>query len=264
MLTIFSTCKPLEGLSEIHQSNAIRSWQYIRPKPEVFIFGSEAGVYDICQETGFKQITGIARVDQIPLLDDIFKKAQAQASNDLVCYANGDVVVVDGLVEAIRRADEFFDGKFLLVCRRWDVELDDYVVFDRRWKADMVKLITEGGELHSKCSSDIFAFRRPLWEMPGFAVGRPGWDNWTMWKATDVGWPVVDATPVVTLAHPIHGYGPEAKFKQAHHFWRESPLAMRNAHIMGKGHQYCFVHVRKAGYLWRMSEKAIYKVEHGD
>ena len=237
MLTVFTTCKPFKGTAAIHQTNAMMSWKYCVSKPHVFIFGMESGVHDICKRMGGKQVGGVPRVDELPLLDEMFKMIQEQAPTDYIVYANSDIIHVEGLPEAVSRAAERFPGGFLGVCRRWDLTFDEPFGFLGRWRNTIKNLIKEEGVLHSRCSSDIFAFKRPLWDLPPFAVGRPGWDNWMMWKATDAGWPVVDMTPIVTLAHPVHGYGPNASMKVTD-FWRENPTAQRNADLIGAGHQY--------------------------
>ena len=164
MISLFSTCKPFKGSAKTDQTNALRSWRYL--DAEVMIFGREAGVYDICEEMGFRQITNLKRVDGIPLLDEIFERAQKAANNDLMVYINGDVIVLDGLTEAIQRADEWFGGHFLLVCRRWDIDLDEALDFGQDWKEHIKTLMGENGELHSTCSTDIFGWRRPLWSLP--------------------------------------------------------------------------------------------------
>ena len=258
MITLFSTCKAFRGSSAIHQVNALTSWHEL--DAEVMIFGEEAGVWDICKSLGYRQMTRCSQVDAVPLLDEIFNRAQKAASNDYLVYSNGDIVIVDGLEETICRINEEFPN-FLAVCRRWDVELDEYLDFDKDWRRKVKRRIKGTGELHSTCSSDIFAFKRPLWELPAFSVGMPGWDNWMMWRATAEGWPVVDMTPVVTLAHPRHGYGPNMAETYAHRWWCNHPLAMRNADLLGRGRQYCYKHVAEAGYLWRIDDKGIFKVE---
>jgi len=259
MLTIFTTCKQFKGSARAHQTNALMSWRYCVPRPHVIIYGMEAGVYDICQRMGAEQRGGVERVDDLPLLDSMFKRAQEDSPTDLIAYTNSDIMHIDGLPVAVDRAAERFPDGFLGVCRRWDLTFDEEYPFHGDWRAWMKKLISRQAVLHSRCSSDVFAFKRPLWDLPAFAVGRPGWDNWCMWRATQEGWPVVDMTPVVTLAHPLHGYGPNASMNVLD-FWRDNPLSKRNADLMGSDTQYCFKHVAQAGALWRMSETDIYHV----
>ena len=38
-LSIFSTCKPFEALAAVQQRNAILSWTFLRPRPDVILLG---------------------------------------------------------------------------------------------------------------------------------------------------------------------------------------------------------------------------------
>jgi hypothetical protein len=44
-----------------------------------------------------------------------------------------------------------------------------------------------------------------MWgEIPPFALGRFAWDNWLLWRALDLGVPVVDASAAVLAVHQDH------------------------------------------------------------
>ena len=264
MLTLFTTCKEFQGLDDIYQRNALTSWAHIEPLPDVVVWGNEAGAHGMCEELGFRHRSGLNRVGGVPTLDWLFDKAQQESPNDYLAFMNADVMVLDGLMEATQRVIERFPDGFLMVCRRWDVSLDWDLDFEQDWKAQVRELIDDHGILHSKCSSDIFLWKKPAFpDLPPFCPGFPEWDNWLMWKATHVGWPMVDVTPVMTLVHPVHDCG-EYDAKEVARYWTQHPLAQRNRGLGQPGGQYCFVHVRKAGYLWRMDDKDIYLVEDGD
>ena len=173
MLTIFTTCKPFKGSARIHQTNALMSWRYCVPRPHVFVYGMEAGVYDICKRMGAEQQCVVPRVDDLPLLDEMFKAVQRDAPTDLIAYANSDIMHIDGLPQAVDRLVERFPDGFLGVCRRWDIHFDEEYPFYGDWRAEMKKLIAREGVLHSRCSSDIFAFKRPLWDMPSTISSPP-------------------------------------------------------------------------------------------
>lgn len=251
-------------MDDIYQRNALTSWAHIEPRPDVTVWGNEAGAFDICNELGFRHGRGLDRMDGLPMLDCLFKKAQQESQTDYIAFMNADVLVLDGLMEAAQRVIKRFPDGFLMVCRRWNVGLDWDLDFDHDWKAQVRSIVDDHGELHSKCSSDIFLWEKPGFpDIPPFVPGFPEWDNWMMWKATHVGWPVVDATPVMTLVHPTHGYGKDGT-EQVPMYWTNHPLAVRNRGLGQPDGQYCFVHVRRAGYLWRMDENSIYHVEEGD
>jgi len=55
--------------------------------------------------------------------------------------------------------------------------------------------------------SDYFVFRKELFQdIPAFALGRAGWDNWMIYAGRRAGFPVVDASEVVTVIHQDHDY----------------------------------------------------------
>jgi hypothetical protein len=63
------------------------------------------------------------------------------------------------------------------------------------------------GRLHPPAGSDFFIFPRALFkDMPDFAIGRAGWDNWMIYHARQQGWPVIDATPSLMVIHQNHDY----------------------------------------------------------
>jgi hypothetical protein len=52
--------------------------------------------------------------------------------------------------------------------------------------------------------------------MPPFAIGRPAWDNWTLYRARALSVPLIDATPVVMAVHQNHDYShlPQGQVKE--------------------------------------------------
>ena len=54
---------------------------------------------------------------------------------------------------------------------------------------------------------DHFTFRRGLYtDIPDFAIGRSGYDNWLLWKAEDSGARLIDVTRHCTVVHQRHDY----------------------------------------------------------
>ena len=254
MFSLFATLKRMRGETEVHQTNAITSWTQFCS--EIILYGEDSrGIADdlglICHETVDTQAG-------IPGLDSLFRLAQQHSSHDIVGYMNADVVIVDGLRGAVRTVSKALPS-FLMVCRRWDIDLDETLDFETDWRSLVRERIAETDVLHSDCSSDLFLFRRPLWEVLPFTPGRPEWDNWMLWKACDAGVPVVDVTPVVTMAHPNHGYGDDGTM-DVRTFWRTSPLVERNRALNKGGQQYCFRHVQRVSNLWRLDSQRLTKV----
>jgi hypothetical protein len=255
MLTLFTTCKPFVGPAAVHQRNALESWTLMEPRPEVIVFGDEEGAEEAAAELGLLHVGYVERDERgLPFLDFIFKRAQWLASNDLLCCANADIIVTDGLARAAARCARAFPGNFLAVCRRWDVELDEPLDFDADWRGRLRELMKDGGELYTPCSSDVFLFRRPLrWEMLPFVAGRGRWDNWMLYEAARTGTPVVDVMASVLLAHPKHpGSGDERKNLD------RDEAGQGNARLAA-GNLFCLKHVRGAGMLWRLTPAGLEK-----
>ena len=117
-LTLFTTPKPFIGEAAIHQANAIESWTHIEPRPEIILYGDEPGVKELAERLGIIHHTGIDRLMGIPLLHSLFAQAQAEASNSRMVYLNADIMILDGLVEAVQRAEVEVSALFLGICRR--------------------------------------------------------------------------------------------------------------------------------------------------
>ena len=259
MLTLFTTCKPFEGLAGIHQYNALASWTKIVPLPEIIMLGNEPGAAEVADELGLSRFYPIERDSNgLPLVGPMFEQAQNVAQNDVVGYCNADIVFVDGLIQTTRRARKEFPNGFLLTGRRWDVSMDAPIDFESDWRGQLRAKIEVKGDLYSPCGFDWFVFRRPLeWDIPDFVVGMPRWDNWMLWQAVQERTPIVTATFTATAAHPRHGYGPEGDLKQQE--WQGSTRSEGNLRL-AHGKVYCLRDVERAGLLWRVTPGGIVKV----
>lgn len=67
-------------------------------------------------------------------------------------------------------------------------------------------------------------------DIPPFAIGRPGWDNWMIYRARSMKAPVIDATRVITAVHQNHDYSHHPQGTAG--VW-EGPEKMRNVELMG-------------------------------
>ncbi len=99
---------------------------------------------------------------------------------------------------------------------------------------------------------DWFVFPAGLFgEVPPFAIGRAGFDNWLVWKARQVG-VVVDATHDVRAVHQPHGYEHVEGGMDEAYYGEE---AARNLELAGgKEHVYTLhdaSHVLRDGKLQR-------------
>jgi hypothetical protein len=81
-------------------------------------------------------------------------------------------------------------------------------------------------------------FPRGLYQqLPPFALGRPWFDQWLIWKARHLGASVVDATPVVMAVHQNHDYSHMPDGLPPHIFLGEEGI--RNEKLAG-GLRHCY------------------------
>lgn len=209
MLTIFSTPKPFTGLSAIHQINAIHSWQQLCPPPEILIFGDDQGTAEACADLGVRHIPGIATTERgTPLLNAMFEQAALLGSGEVFLFVNADIILPGNLPDIVRTVRSQFDS-FLVVGQRRDVDFDTQLPSnDRTAFETIVRDASQQGEVKGPVWIDYFCFTPGVFgSIPTFAVGRPGYDNWLLWRAAQRGIPVIDATECLTVVHQRHDYG---------------------------------------------------------
>jgi hypothetical protein len=229
MLTLFTTTKPFRGHIEIIQNNAIKSWLSLSPRPEVIIFGNDEGAAEAAARFGIRHVPEVECNEYgTPIISHMFGIAQETAGHPLVCYINADIILLSDFPPAIGRMRI---PSFLLVGRRWDVEVKEPLDFSSTdWEEKLRSRVAASGRLHGPTGIDYFAFPRGLYkDIPPMAIGRGGWDNWFIYKARALKAPVVDATGVITAVHQNHDY--------SHSLMRggvwKGPERERNIKLMG-------------------------------
>jgi hypothetical protein len=230
MITFFSIPKPFAGHIGVIQRNAIQSWCQ-QAGCQVILLGDDSGVGDVAAEFGATWIPRL-RVNEYgtPLLNSAFDEARKAARHGLLCYVNADILLLGNFLEAASRV-RF--GNFLMLGQRWDLDLKHAIDFaDAGWQRGVRDLVAAHGVLHPPMGSDYFAFPRDggLASLPPFAVGRPAWDNWMIYRARRHGIPVVDATQAVMIVHQNHDY---AHVKARRGSTWEGPEADQNRALVG-------------------------------
>lgn len=209
LITLFSAPKPfVDPHITIIQRNALGSWLQLQPEVEVLLIGDEEGMVEVAAEYGVKHLPGVAcNAEGTPLISSIFKLARQHSSSPLLAYVNADILLLPDFVEmagrALAQADEF-----LLVGQRYDLEVSETLVFGPRFARQLHVDAIARGRLHPPGGSDYFIYPREVFtDIPEFAVGRAGWDNWMLYHAYSQPWPLVDATRSITVVHQNHDYG---------------------------------------------------------
>ena len=208
MLSLFAFPKPFRGHIATIQRNAISSWVQLRPPCEIFLFGDEEGTADVAKEFGVCHVSAIAHNEfGTPLLSDVFEKGEHSAKYDLLCYVSCDIILGSDFMCAVGKVSQWTQ-RFLMVGECWNVDLAEPLAVDRpMWEERLNTLVRQRGKSRGPYAIDYFVFPRGLYQqLPPFALGRPRFDNWLIWKARHAGAAVVDATPAVMAVHQNHDY----------------------------------------------------------
>lgn len=206
-ITLFSAPK---AFTDPHiatiQRNAIQSWLHL-PEIEVLLVGSEPGLAETASELGVQILPNVHRNAQgTPLVSSIFDLAHAYSNSPIMVYVNADMLFSSDLVQAAQIVHAQCN-QFLIVGQRWDLNITEPMVFSNGWETYLRHMIQVKGKLHPPQGSDYFIFpRNQFVEMPAFAIGRAGWDNWMIYYARQQDWPVIDATASIHAVHQNHDY----------------------------------------------------------
>lgn len=203
MITFFTVPKAFEGHVGVIQRNAVASWLRLAAGVQVLVLGDEPGVEEAARDLGAEHVGAVARNEHgTPVIDSAFALARARARNDLLCFANADIVLLSDLANA---AGRLRGRRFLAIGESWDARIDEPFAFEPGWE-ERVRALP--GRKRGAGAIDYFLFSDDVFrEVLPFAVGRPPFDNWLVWRARAEGALVVDATRSVHAIHQSHDYG---------------------------------------------------------
>ncbi|MDY6866674.1 MAG: hypothetical protein SVT56_02040 [Chloroflexota bacterium] len=208
LLTLFTAPKPFtDPHINIIQRNAFQSWMSLGDDIEVVVIGDEPGIAQTCKEFGLRHLPDVRCNDMgTPLISSIFDLARNVNNSPLLMYTNADILFLPKLLDAVRWLAEHAE-KYLVVGQRWDLDVEEPLEFSEGWGEELRARLQSSGKLHAKRGSDYFIYPRSCFQdIPDFAVGRAGWDNWMIFHARWQHWPVIDATPSITIVHQNHDY----------------------------------------------------------
>jgi hypothetical protein len=223
VLTLFSVPKPFVGDLDALQRRSVESWRAL--DVQVLLLGDVA---EAARELEVDHVAGLELTAHgTPRLDSAFALADAAAQFPLRCFVNADIVLGRDLLDAAR-AVSGQAPRFLVVGQSF-----------------------EDGRPRGVAALDWFVFTPGLFgDVPPFAIGRAGFDNWLVWQARQAGI-VVDATHDVRAVHQPHGYEHVGGKEEAYY----GEEAARNIELAGgKSRMYTLhdaSHVLRAGKLSR-------------
>jgi hypothetical protein len=207
-LTLFTAPKPFtDPLVITIQRNALRSWMQLGDNTEIILLGDEPGMAEIAAELGLRHLPEVnCNAQGTPLVSSIFDRARQSTDSPLLAYLNTDMLVFPDFLETAkmvaRQAKEF-----LVIGQRWDLNVKSIMDYSAGWETRLRDEVIQKGKLHRPAGSDYFIFPRDIFrEIPDFAIGRAGWDNWMIYQARQQGWRVIDATPSLMVIHQEHHY----------------------------------------------------------
>lgn len=236
-ITIFTIPKPFEGHIGTIQYNAVKSWTLLQPRPQVLLFGDEAGIQEACLDL---QVTQMPELDVnefgTPLLDSVFRKAQEYAKHEVLMYVNADIILFEDIFKSLEKLKASSFNEYLVIGRRIDVDIIDRLDYgSSSWAGELKNVAAMKGELASVVCRDYFIFPKGLYsDVPPFAVGRGHWDSWMVYQAHKLHLPVVDATGAITAIHQNHDYRHLSGTRGKAYVKGEEPK--RNAQLAGGMH----------------------------
>ena len=234
MISFFTIPKAFSGHDGVIQRNAIRSWTRLRPECQVLVLGDESGTRETAAELGAESIPDIEVNDLgTPLLSSAFDVAKRHAHHRLLCYVNADIILLSDFMDAARIVSAA-KSRFLMIGQRCNLDVAENLVMDgENWEVELEDRARRDGELYGPHGIDYFLFTADsLDALPPFAVGRPAWDNWMIYRARRQRIPVVDATATTLVIHQNHGYG---HIKSGTGIAWEGLEADRNRVLLGAG-----------------------------
>lgn len=229
LITLFSAPKPFtDPHIAMIQRNAIKSWTLLSDV-EVILPGEETGLVETARELGVKHLPNVARNESgTPLISSMFQLARENSHSDLLCIINADMILMPDFVDAVLESDNLLSKKrkqasavqnFVLLSQRWDYDISSPIDFVEGWESQLRESVRKQNQLHRPAGSDFFLFPKSCYQdIPDFAIGRAGWDNWMIYKARKENWPVIDCTPSMMIVHQNHDYShlPDGKSHYDH------------------------------------------------
>jgi hypothetical protein len=231
LLTIFTAPKPfIHPHISLIQRNAIRSWHHLGEQVNVLLIGDEPGTAEFAADEGIQHIPEVTcNAFGTPLVSSIFELARRASNSPLLAYVNADIILTPQFLETARQVYSQVE-EFLIVGQRYDLDLQEPLDFSGGWDFYLLSDVQIRGRLHPPAGSDYFIFPRACFtEIPNFAIGRAGWDNWMLYRARTQHYAVVDATSSIVVIHQDHDYSHLPDGRPHYHL----PESLENTRLAG-------------------------------
>jgi hypothetical protein len=185
---------------------------------------------DFAAKIHLQQLPNVSRNNQgTPLVSSIFELARQNSTSPLMAYVNADILLTPEFISLAKQVSSQVK-EFLIVGQRWDLDVKQALDFNQDWIMRLLFDVKTRGRLHPPGGSDYFIFPRDCYtEVPRFAIGRAGWDNWMFYHARLRHWPVIDVSSSLTVVHQDHDYS-HLPGGQPHY---QMPESFENIHLAG-------------------------------
>jgi hypothetical protein len=207
-MTIFTAPKSFEDEHiRLIQRNAILSWMNLGNEVEIMLIGDDVGVAETAREFGLKHLPEVEKNTKgTPLVSSIFELARVNSTSSILVYLNADIIALPDMPATTEKVMQKFE-KFLIVGQRWDIDVQEALTPGDHLTGWLQQQIKAHGVLHPQGGSDYFIYPRACFtEMPKFAIGRAGWDNWMIYQARNEKLALVDGTGAINIIHQQHDY----------------------------------------------------------
>jgi hypothetical protein len=208
LITIITAPKPFRDAHiDLIQRNAIRTWKALGGDVEIALIGGEEGIAKAAADLGVGHLSAVkTNKEGTPLISSIFELGRSINESPLLAYVNADILLLPDFLESARNILELAE-RFLVVGQRWDLDVRESLDGSTGWEEKLKADVCSKGRLHPPMGSDYFLFPRDCFqEIPDFAVGRAGWDNWMIYEGRRQGWKVINATNSIMVIHQDHDY----------------------------------------------------------
>ena len=207
-LALFTAPKPFtDPHIQVIQDNAIHSWKALGDAVEIWLVGDEAGVAQAASEQKVGYIPEVERNSSgTPRIDSIFSLVRQHSQAPFLCYVNADILLFPDFLTSLETISRQFE-RFLVIGQRRDAPITTPLPIQPGWEKEFLAITLKTAKLHRAAGSDYFIFPRTEFvDIPPFAVGRAGWDNWMIYKGRCDHLAVIDATASIQVIHQNHDF----------------------------------------------------------
>ena len=171
---------------------------------------AEQNSISIPDDSSWQNITASVVKFGLPVLKNMFMKAERLYNSKFYAFANTDNLFVDDLLPTLELIYKFHRSQhmegtpLLIVGQRADVDMDKLINKDLFQQIDVKMAISALGTSHSAWGVEFLITTKggfPWESLLDVVIGRPAWDNYVLGYAFDQGIPVYDVTETVGCMH---------------------------------------------------------------